>query len=239
MAPGVRCRRQRARPPPGAVRAHRAVRRRDGDAQPAERASDEDGRRLQPADARVLGRAQPERRRRPEEAARGRRSPAAQGQQDADGGCNMATAETTTTPYSPAELAKRVQRDMERNLLRVRNGIKLASGIGQAQARPDAEGHRVDLRQDGALALQERPAPVPAAGADGDEPGQPQLHLRPAAGQQPRRVHAQPRVRRVRARLGRPRPPRRREHPVHLHRRLPATGRRRRAARRATPTASR
>jgi polyhydroxyalkanoate synthase len=43
----------------------------------------------------------------------------------------MATAETTTTLYSPAELAKRVRRDMERNLLRVRNGIKLASGTGK------------------------------------------------------------------------------------------------------------
>ena len=44
----------------------------------------------------------------------------------------MATAETTTAaPYSPAELANRVRRDMERNLLRVRNGIKLASGTGK------------------------------------------------------------------------------------------------------------
>ena len=42
----------------------------------------------------------------------------------------MATAETTTT-YSPAEFAERMRRDMERNMLRVRNGIRLATGVGK------------------------------------------------------------------------------------------------------------
>jgi len=39
----------------------------------------------------------------------------------------MASTET----YSPGELAKRVRRDMERNLLRVRNGIRLATGAAK------------------------------------------------------------------------------------------------------------
>jgi polyhydroxyalkanoate synthase len=40
----------------------------------------------------------------------------------------VATTETTEAPYSPGELAKRLQRDVDRNVRRVRNGIKLARG---------------------------------------------------------------------------------------------------------------
>jgi len=41
----------------------------------------------------------------------------------------VATTETTETAYSPGELARRLQRDIERNLMRVRNGIKVVSGV--------------------------------------------------------------------------------------------------------------
>ncbi len=42
-------------------------------------------------------------------------------------------AETTYPPYSPAEMLKRMQRDTERNLLRVRNGIKLMTGSAKPE----------------------------------------------------------------------------------------------------------
>jgi len=40
-----------------------------------------------------------------------------------------ASSSATLETYEPAELARRVQRDIERNFLRFRNGIKLAAGI--------------------------------------------------------------------------------------------------------------
>ena len=46
----------------------------------------------------------------------------------------MPTAEETTTApttYSPAEFAERMRKDMERNMLRFRNGIRLATGVGK------------------------------------------------------------------------------------------------------------
>ena len=70
-----------------------------------------------------------------------------------------------------------------------------------------------------------------AAGADRAQPRQPQLHPRPAARQQPRRVPHRRRPRRVHARLGRAGRARRRQRPRALRRLVPAARRRGRAAR--------
>ena len=59
--------------------------------------------------------------------------------------------ETSSAPpetYNPAEIAKRVQRDLERNFLRFRNGIKYVRGIdrpglGLTPKDADAERSRV------------------------------------------------------------------------------------------------
>jgi polyhydroxyalkanoate synthase len=47
----------------------------------------------------------------------------------------VSTTETQTTEstYSPTEFRRRIQKDFERNLLRVRNGIKLAAGIDRPE----------------------------------------------------------------------------------------------------------
>src|SRR5262245_45581616 len=44
--------------------------------------------------------------------------------------CGMATSSSAPAEtYEPAEIARRVQRDLERNFLRFRNGIKLRLGV--------------------------------------------------------------------------------------------------------------
>ena len=41
----------------------------------------------------------------------------------------MATTPTTTEEFSSSELAERMRRDFERNMLRLRNGMKMAAGV--------------------------------------------------------------------------------------------------------------
>ena len=43
----------------------------------------------------------------------------------------------------PADLVGRVRRDVGRNLLRARNGVKYVTGIDRPQVGPDAQGRRV------------------------------------------------------------------------------------------------
>ena len=73
--------------------------------------------------------------------------------------------------------------------------------------------------------------PVRPAGADRAQPREPQLHPRPAARQQPRRVPDRRGARRLHARLGRAGRARRRQRPRALRRLVPAARHRRRAAR--------
>ena len=89
---------------------------------------------------------------------------------------------------NPVDLVSRINRDVERSLLRARNGVRYVRGTHAPQARRDAQGGRVAARQGRAVALPQRHGPVRPAGADRAQPRQPQLHPRPAARQQPRRV---------------------------------------------------
>ena len=66
---------------------------------------------------------------------------------------------------------------------------------------------------------------VRAAAADRHQPRQPQLHPRPPAREQRGRVPARPRLRRLHARLGDPRPAGRRQQPRDLRGRVPAARR--------------
>ena len=104
---------------------------------------------------------------------------------------------------SPQTVLDRVRRDVERNALRARNGIKLIAGVDRPGRRADPQGRRLAARPHAAVALPQRERPLRAAAADRVQPGQPQLHPRPHPGQQLRRATARRRVRRVPARLGR------------------------------------
>ena len=63
-----------------------------------------------------------------------------------------------------------------------------SAGRTAPQRRRDAQGRRLAARQGAAVALPRRPRPLRPAAADRAQPRQPQLHPRPAARQQRRRV---------------------------------------------------
>ena len=90
---------------------------------------------------------------------------------------------------NPGDLVTRVNRDVERSVLRARNGMRYVRGTHRPKLGVDAEGRRLAQRQGGAVALSNgtgvRYGP---AGGDRAQPRQPQLHPRSAAGQQHRRV---------------------------------------------------
>ena len=132
---------------------------------------------------------------------------------------------------NPLDLVSKINRDVERSLLRARNGVRYVRGTHAPDARRDAQGGRLAARQGRAVALPQRAGQVRAAGADRAQPRQPQLHPRPAARQQPRRVPHGRRPGRVHARLGRAGRARRRQRPRALRRLLSAARRRGRAAR--------
>ena len=54
---------------------------------------------------------------------------------------------------NPGDLLQRLNRDVERSVLRARNGIRYVRGTHRPAAWGDAEGSRVEERQGGALAL--------------------------------------------------------------------------------------
>ena len=58
-----------------------------------------------------------------------------------------------TELFSPNEVVARVRRDVERSVLRARNGIKHVAGIDRAQVGLVPEGHRLEPPQGGAVAL--------------------------------------------------------------------------------------
>ena len=98
---------------------------------------------------------------------------------------------------SPQTVLDRVRRDVERNALRARNGIKLVAGVDRPGRRADAEGRRLAARPLPAVALPQRPRDVRrgaalTAAAHRVQPDQPQLHPRPDPGQQLRRAAARP-----------------------------------------------
>ena len=97
------------------------------------------------------------------------------------------TEDPMPTVPSPQTVLDRVRRDVERNALRARNGIKLVAGVDRPGVGPDPEGRRLAARPHPALALPERPrdlrrGPLRAAAADRVQPDQPQLHPRPDPG---------------------------------------------------------
>ena len=97
-----------------------------------------------------------------------------------DGGRAMPTVP------SPQTVLDRVRRDVERNALRARNGIKLVAGVDRPGVGLDPEGRRLAARPHPALALPQRPGEVRrralrAAAAHRLQPDQPQLHPRPDA----------------------------------------------------------
>ena len=117
-----------------------------------------------------------------------------------DGGAAMPTVP------SPQAVLDRVRRDVERNALRARNGIKLVAGVDRPGVGQTPEGRRLAARPRRALALpQRRTCGYAPAAAHRVQPDQPQLHPRPDAGQQLRRAAARRRLRRLPARLGRAR----------------------------------
>ena len=121
---------------------------------------------------------------------------------------------------SPQSVLDRVRRDVERNALRARNGIKLVAGVdrpGVGQTPKDVVWQR-GRRQLWHYRNDER-ALRPAA-AHRLQPDQPQLHPRPDAGEQLRRAAAGRRLRRLPARLGRARRAGRGERSRGLRRRL-------------------
>ena len=74
----------------------------------------------------------------------------------------------TTSP--PGELVERVRKDAERNVLRVRNGLKHLAGVGRPQLDPDAQGDRLVVGEGRAVALRERPSHDPHAAAVRPQP---------------------------------------------------------------------
>ena len=66
---------------------------------------------------------------------------------------------------NPGDLLQRLNRDVERSVLRARNGVRYVRGTHRADARRDAEGRRLEARQGRALALQGRRSPLRPAGA--------------------------------------------------------------------------
>ena len=55
---------------------------------------------------------------------------------------------------NPGDLLQRLNRDVERSVLRARNGIRYVRGTHRPAARRDPEGCRLEERQGGAVALQ-------------------------------------------------------------------------------------
>ena len=66
---------------------------------------------------------------------------------------------------NPADLISRLNRDVERSVLRARNGVRYVRGTHRAEARRDAQGRRLEARQGRALALHGRHRALRAAGA--------------------------------------------------------------------------
>ena len=85
-------------------------------------------------------------------------------------------------PPNPMSVLDTVRREVERNALRARNGIRLVAGISPAGRRPDPEGSRVAARTLRAVALPQRQRPDRSSAADRFQSDQPQLHPGPAPG---------------------------------------------------------
>ena len=131
---------------------------------------------------------------------------------------------------SPGELVERVRRDAERNVLRVRNGLKHLAGVGRPQL---TQTPRETVWAAEKVELWHYPsddAPLPHAVAVRPQPGVAQLRVRPRARQQLRRDDARPGLRRLPRGLGRARRARERQHARDLHRRLHPDDHRRGAA---------
>ena len=128
---------------------------------------------------------------------------------------------------APEELAARIRRDTERNLLRVRNGLKHLAGVGTPTLNRTPTRDGVVVGQGRAVALPQRPSADRHAVAVRPQPGVAQLRLRSRPRQQRGGDDARSRVRRLPHRLGRARRARGRQHPRDLHRRPDPRDRRR------------
>ena len=58
---------------------------------------------------------------------------------------------------NPLDLVSRINRDVERSLLRARNGVRYVRGTHAPKRRRDAQGGRLEARQGRAVALPQRP----------------------------------------------------------------------------------
>ena len=158
--------------------------------------------------------------------------------------CPRTSPSSTTLPHAahqptdampptlnPLDLVTRINRDVERSLLRARNGVRYVRGTHAPKVGVTPK--EVVWQRGKAQLWRYRNGPVALrpAGADRPQPRQPQLHPRPAAWEQPRRVPDRRRARRVPARLGRPGRARCRQRPRALRRLLPAARGRGRPAR--------
>ena len=132
---------------------------------------------------------------------------------------------------NPLDLVSRINRDVERSLLRARNGVRYVRGTHAPTLGATPKEVVWTARQGRAVALPQRADLLRPAGADRPQPRQPQLHPRSAARQQPRRVPHGGRPGRLHARLGRAGRARRRQRSRALRRLLPAARRRGRPAR--------
>ena len=81
-------------------------------------------------------------------------------------GSARASIEAMAPTLNPVGLVTRVNRDVERSLLRARNGLRYVRGSNRAEARHDAQGDRLAARQGAAVALPQRPGPLRPAAAD-------------------------------------------------------------------------
>ena len=123
-------------------------------------------------------------------------------QDDREGGPRCRRSPQPARLRAPGELLDRVRRDVERNALRARNGIKLAAGVDRPRLGQTPEGPRVVPRPAQLWRYRSRPRDALAAAAHRLQPREPELRARPAAGQLVRRAPAVRGLRRLPARLG-------------------------------------